>query len=141
MCCFATFRQNTPGIWDWPSTNTRVVFRSFPLFVCQQFQNKQTNTLRSCFHVALYSTFFSGTRLTQVSVIFSVLSVSQSLIPICSQLNLFRENCLKIALKCFHYSLARSSRHLRRFVLQPFSVRRLRHDCKSIRVCQTCNSR
>ena len=26
----------------------RVVFRSFPLFVCQQFQNKQTNTLRSC---------------------------------------------------------------------------------------------
>ena len=37
--------------------------------------------------------------------------------------------------------LSRSSRHLRRFVLQPFSVRRLRHDCKSIRVCQTCNSR
>ena len=37
--------------------------------------------------------------------------------------------------------LSRSSRHLRRFVLEPFSVRRLRHDCKSIRVCQTCNSR
>ena len=101
------------------------------LFVSSFKTNKQTNTLRSCFHVALYSTFFSGTRLTQLSVILYFVISVQSLITTCSQFNLFRENCLEIALKCFHCSLSLVSPSK---TLCPRSIlsQEGRHDYKSI---------
>ena len=117
----------------------RVVFRSFPLFVCQQFQNKQTNTLRSCFHVALYSTFFSGTRLTQVSVIFCTLSLfkvwSQYVLNSISSLWKLLENCSQML------STAHPSRD--RKTLCPRTILSRFTNCKSINniLVETCNSR
>ena len=117
----------------------RVVFRSFPLFVCRFKTNKQTLYVLAFLFPHCPVQYFSGTRLTLCYILY-VTSV-QSLIH-----NMFSiQSLLKLLSNAF--STAHPSRDLRRFVLELFCQLEGRFiNCKSIndwywmRVCQTCKS-